>query len=340
MQRLQKRRGGLRALAAIAGSCFAVLGSVAVVTPAAFAQNQPFAAPAPLGAASTGVSTRPLASSALLKNATRSDSTDVVYSNTSLTACPVGEKLKYFFYYQDTPEYRGPTWCGAAQADIDWANATDQNTRRIPYRIEQCEAGNYWTYSHAFQDGSRFYSPQYGGISMVCTRELDPPESTPPPPPEPPTPPEPAGPSGPSDPGGCKKSSHTYSGSSTPNPIIPATGDKNKPFSDVIGQGPHALNWSRTYRSLYANSRATSVLPTVGLATGWSHNHSARLQPAGSALNWSDGTAQTLVMGNGDLQRFTYSASTATWQNQNGSKRLQTNASGWLYTDLDADRKL
>ncbi|CAN7159770.1 DUF6531 domain-containing protein [Acidovorax sp. LjRoot74] len=180
-------------------------------------------------------------------------------------------------------------------------------------------------------------------ISMVCTRELDPPESTPPPPseppsPPPPTPPDAAGPPGSSDSGGCKE--EAYSGGSTPNPIIPATGDKNKPFSDVIGQGPHALNWSRTYRSLYANSRATYVLPLVGMSPGWGHNHSARLKPAGSALNWSDGTAQTLVMGNGDLQRFTYSASTATWQNQNGSKRLQTNASGWLYTDLDADRKL
>lgn len=282
MQRLEKRRGGLRALAAIAGSCFAVVGAVAVVTPAAFAQTRSLAAPVPSGAASAPMPPHLLSGSARLRNVTRNGSFEVVYSNTTLTACPNEERLKYFFYWQDSPEFRSSTWCGAAQANIDWSNATDPVTSRIPYQLEQCVAGSYWTYSHAFPDGTRYYSPEYGGISMVCTRELDPPESTPPPPPEPPSPPPPtppnnSGPAGPSNPPTCPEGD--YSGNSTPNPIIPATGDKNQPFSDVIGQGPHALNWSRTYRSLYANSRATYVLPLVGMAPGWGHNHSARLNP-------------------------------------------------------------
>jgi hypothetical protein len=91
-----------------------------------------------------------------------------VYPDTSLTACPAGEKLKYFFYYQDIPDLRGPTWCGAAEASNDWANRTDPLRWRIPYLMESCQPGVAWYYSHALGNGQRYYSPAFRRISMVC----------------------------------------------------------------------------------------------------------------------------------------------------------------------------
>ncbi|MBI2768760.1 MAG: hypothetical protein HYX47_04015 [Burkholderiales bacterium] len=92
-----------------------------------------------------------------------------VYPNTSLTACPAGEKLEYFYYYQDTPDFRGPDWCAAAQADLTWANANDPNRWRIPYLMDSCVPGVGWYYSHAFQDGTRYHSPINRDVNMVCT---------------------------------------------------------------------------------------------------------------------------------------------------------------------------
>lgn len=90
------------------------------------------------------------------------------YPDTSLTACPAGWKVKYFFYYQDIPERRASSWCGAAQADVDWANATDPNRWRIPYLVDSCTPGVSWFYSHAFPDGTRYHSPAYRDITMLC----------------------------------------------------------------------------------------------------------------------------------------------------------------------------
>jgi hypothetical protein len=96
--------------------------------------------------------------------------TPIVYPDTSLTACPAGQELLYFYYAAagDLPEFRASSWCGAAEADMAWANIHDPNTWRRPYLIEQCTPGVSWSYSHAFPDGTRYYSPLYRGINMVC----------------------------------------------------------------------------------------------------------------------------------------------------------------------------
>jgi hypothetical protein len=91
-----------------------------------------------------------------------------LYPDTSLTACPAGEKLKYFFYYQDIPDLRGPTWCGAAEASNEWANRTDPLRWRIPYLMESCEPGVAWYYSHSMGNGHRYYSPAFRRINLVC----------------------------------------------------------------------------------------------------------------------------------------------------------------------------
>jgi len=91
-----------------------------------------------------------------------------IYYDTSLTSCPSGEKLGYFYHWQDVPDFRGADWCAAAAADIDWANRTDPNRWRIPYVLESCQPGVAWTYSHAFPDGSRYHSGGIRDINMVC----------------------------------------------------------------------------------------------------------------------------------------------------------------------------
>lgn len=97
-------------------------------------------------------------------------SEQIVYADTSLTACPEGQELSYFYYalMGDRLESHAGTWCGAAEQDLLNANFTDPNQWRIPYLLEQCTPGVSWSYSHAFPDGSRFYSPPYRGINMVC----------------------------------------------------------------------------------------------------------------------------------------------------------------------------
>ncbi len=101
----------------------------------------------------------------------------IVYSDTSLTACPAGEQLLYFYFAPDgdLPETRASTWCGAAEQDIVNANLNDPVRWRIPYLVEQCTPGVSWAYSHAFPDGSRYYSPAYREINMVCQPLAPPP---------------------------------------------------------------------------------------------------------------------------------------------------------------------
>ena len=102
------------------------------------------------------------------------DPQPIVYRDTSLTACPQGQKLKYFYHFQDIPDLRGASWCGAAAADISWANANDPVRSRIPYVLESCQAGVAWYYSHAFPDGTRYFSPAFRDISMVCVPDTCP----------------------------------------------------------------------------------------------------------------------------------------------------------------------
>ena len=91
-----------------------------------------------------------------------------LYPDTSLTACPAGETLRYFFYYQDIPDFRGSTWCGAADASNDWANRTDPLRWRVPYLLESCNPGVGWYYLHALENGSRWYSAPVRRIHLLC----------------------------------------------------------------------------------------------------------------------------------------------------------------------------
>jgi RHS repeat-associated protein len=94
------------------------------------------------------------------------------YDNTSLTACPAGEKFLYFLNkwsaVGDRPDARGASWCAAASTVVAIANASDTVLWRLPYLMEGCTEGVSWRYSHSYQNGTRYYSPPYRSISLVC----------------------------------------------------------------------------------------------------------------------------------------------------------------------------
>jgi RHS repeat-associated protein len=219
----------------------------------------------------------------------------ITYADTSLTSCPDGQDLLYFYYYQDIPEERGSSWCGAAAADIAYANVVDPNTWRRPYLLESCTAGVNWYYSHQFQDGSRYYSPAYRGINMVCTVQPQPPmpplgcaagdggfASCPPdsnsplpngpvPLPVPPGTPPTGGPNPIGDPNSPSSndptappvdpsSSSCKAAGSAGDPIFAGTGSTFQ--EEVDYSGPYGLNFVRRYNS---------ALP------GWVHNFSVRV---------------------------------------------------------------
>ena len=75
-----------------------------------------------------------------------------LYTNTSLTACPADERLRYFYDagagWGDIPQVRAPNWCGAAAAGLAYSSANDPFPERRPYQLEQCVAGDYYHYSH------------------------------------------------------------------------------------------------------------------------------------------------------------------------------------------------
>lgn len=152
-------------------ACLAVIAasSIATVCGAQVVSNQPFASTETFTLApSRAAATAETSESKAFPAPSVAPSEIRVYPDTSLTACPSGEKLRYFFYYQDIPDLRGSSWCGAAEASNEWANRNDPVRWRVPYRLESCQAGVSWYYSHAYPDGTRYYSPAFRGITMVC----------------------------------------------------------------------------------------------------------------------------------------------------------------------------
>lgn len=271
----------------------------------------------------------------------------VDYYDTSLTACPAGSRLGYFWYYQDNPDFRGSSWCGAAEADIAWANIETSQPTHKPVWLVSCVPGEYWTYAHGYLDapggnptGQVYYSPQYRGINLACY--VDP---TPPPPAEPPEPAEspdsfpgpgsdPASRESPDTRGGatCQKAD----GLGVGNPIIPATGDKVQTETDHLGPEAHPLHWIRTYHSLWAQGSAP---PPSGLGTAWRHNHAIAL---GTRTDTATGATQArITLGDGTVRRFSRPAGASTWTPENSADSLSGGtgdpASGYLWRRADDD---
>ncbi len=111
-------------------------------------------------------------------------------------------------------------------------------------------------------------------------------------------------------------------GSSTPNPIIPATGEKLKVQTDYSDAGLHPLNFTRHYR--------TSNTPLQGTQGLWRHSHWARL-----AINATDNTAQ-VTFADGRGSKFSRSAAGQPWTSLTTNETLTILAAGELnFSDQD-----
>jgi RHS repeat-associated protein len=229
------------------------------------------------------------------------------YANTSLTSCPTGETVNYF-YYAPTPTYPSASWCGAAQGANDWANANDTVTSRIPYLLEACVAGSFWTYSHARAGGPRYQSGTYRGITLVCTVNEQPPE--------------------------VETNSSTQAGMCMGKPILPATGEETHSQTDYTGAGPNALSLTRSYRSSRVVGANTGPA-LAGMGQPWSHNYSTYLALTGTA--GSAGSTAKVMLGNGTVRAFTFEAATGKYQPDNSADALNVNATGLVYKSLDDD---
>jgi YD repeat-containing protein len=231
---------------------------------------------------------------------------------TNQTACPNGGKLDYFYYSSDVPAMRGKTWCGAAAAWVNNANATDTQTWRLPYELESCQDGVAWYYSHALGGSSRHYSPAHAYIGMVCT-------------PVPAVPPE------------TEKSSQKCDrdGLQAGNPILPATGEKVLSQPDINGQGADALSLARHYRSSWAGVSGRDLAVNPGLSQAWSHSHAVSIKWEGVA-----GTANSVarvIFGDGSVRAFAWDVGSSSWSAGNSADSLTANTAGLLYKRQDDD---
>lgn len=126
------------------------------------------------------------------------------------------------------------------------------------------------------------------------------------------------------------------SGLSTKAPIIPATGEKFYTHSDYTGDGPHALNLIRTFRSRWSVSGAPGFAGLPGLGQSWAHNYSDSLVVEGA------NTAR-FIQGNGSTSTFNWDATTATWKPATGPSTLVATTSpvaGYLLTRAEDDATL
>jgi YD repeat-containing protein len=126
-------------------------------------------------------------------------------------------------------------------------------------------------------------------------------------------------------------------GLSTPKPILPATGEKLYTEPDSAGEGPHALNFVRTFRSRWSVSGAPGFAANPGLGQAWSHNHATSLVVEGTPP-----TAARVLFGDGSVSGFTWEASSASWKPASGSNSLvaiTSAATGYLLTRAQDDTR-
>jgi RHS repeat-associated protein len=114
-------------------------------------------------------------------------------------------------------------------------------------------------------------------------------------------------------------------GMSTPNPIIPATGEKLKTEQDFVDNAAHSLNWTREYRSSY-----TAELGSLGV---WQHNHYAK-----SSTGASNSTMAAIILSGGRIRTFERSILGAPWVASNSADKLVSLTNGELaYTSATDD---
>jgi RHS repeat-associated protein len=236
----------------------------------------------------------------------------VSYLDTSLTACPQPQSLRYFWHYEDVPEVRAQTWCGAADAHISYVNAHTTPDWHLPYILESCVPGVEWYYSHGLRYGDRYYSLGDGlpsrDINMLCevADQIEP---------APPLP---------------ESENNSFGCMREGNPISPSTGEKKQVESDFLDSGAHPLHLLRTFRSIWATgSPRTGTDPGMGGA--WTHNHAI-------SLNLKDGVASITAGGEGV---YTFSQQMVdgqvTWVAAAGPDKLVQSLYGYAFMSSEDD---
>jgi YD repeat-containing protein len=123
-------------------------------------------------------------------------------------------------------------------------------------------------------------------------------------------------------------------GVKTPNPIIPATGEKVLDHQDYAGQGPAGLSLTRNYRSGRLVGAMTGPAK-AGLGQTWSHNHAIWLKQDGTV--GSVGSTARVFLGNSSIRAFHWDVASSSWKPANSADTLVANSAGLLYKRLDDD---
>lgn len=116
------------------------------------------------------------------------------------------------------------------------------------------------------------------------------------------------------------------SGTQTPNPILPATGEKIQTQTDFSDSSTHGLDFARYYRTQWVD-----ITPIAGMGSNWNHRFAIQLT--------GTGYAKAIQLADGSQRRFARTFTTAPWVNTDGTDTLVESASGTLYTNGQNDDK-
>ena len=117
-------------------------------------------------------------------------------------------------------------------------------------------------------------------------------------------------------------------GSSSGNPILPATGEKYRFEIDWMDSGPAPLSVERIYRSNWASYIAR---PDTGLGDVWTHNHGARLTATPALAP----TEVAIVMPDGSRRSFAKVGSSFWVANGSADRLERSPGGGWTYRRAD-----
>ena len=123
-----------------------------------------------------------------------------------------------------------------------------------------------------------------------------------------------------------------HAGSYVGHPIFPATGEKVLTQTDYSGNGPHALDFMRHFRSGWVNGTGRPVGDGLGLGQSWSHNHAASLSISGTPSNMAQ-----VRFGDGRVSSFNWDNAQLRWVSATGSDGLVQSQGGLRLSRTEDD---
>ena len=123
-------------------------------------------------------------------------------------------------------------------------------------------------------------------------------------------------------------------GMCTPNPILPASGEKYRYELDFSDDGPAPLEFARIYRSTWGTSDTVEKGP---LGKPWNHSHATTLK----AWPQTGPTNVTVLTAEGFRRTFAKAATASIWTATNSDDTLAQNSDGsWTYRRTPEDAVL